>query len=235
MLFGSFPETELHAPSLGWVGRADLITVGPGLCEIVDYKTGAPSDGHLEQVHIYSLLWFRDSAANPEASLATRLVLRYAGQDTVVPSLTREELGELETVVLGRTETARSAIAGRPPEARPGWEVCDGCPVRQLCGEYWTFLHASQIVSPALAPGEIEFGDVEVSVLERKGPRSWRAVVTRGKGVQESTKVVLRAASESVVFPAERRVRILNAGIARDEDSGVLILTITSNSEAFQL
>ena len=72
-------------------------------------------------------------------------------------------------------------------------------------------------------------------MLERKGPRSWRAVVTRGKGVQESTKVVLRAASESVVFPAERRVRVLNAGIARDEDSGVLILTITSNSEAFQL
>jgi hypothetical protein len=55
----------------------------------------------------------------------------------------------------------------------------------------------------------------------------------RGADLGGSRRIVLRTATESPPFTVGSQVRVLNVGIARDEDGGVPIVTLTSNSEIF--
>src|SRR5574337_1295867 len=73
--YGYHPEVELRPPLMGWVGYADAIRLEPDVCEIVDYKTGAPSPTHEAQLRAYALLWARDTVVNPRGRLADSLVL----------------------------------------------------------------------------------------------------------------------------------------------------------------
>src|SRR2546428_742158 len=78
---GSFAEVELRPEAFSWTGRADLITVTPISCTIVDYKTGIPHESHPEQLRIYALLWFLDRTRNPSKMLATELIIAYSTHD----------------------------------------------------------------------------------------------------------------------------------------------------------
>jgi CRISPR/Cas system-associated exonuclease Cas4 (RecB family) len=176
---GSHPEVALRAETLMWSGRADLLKVTPGATDIVDYKTGAPDESHLEQLRIYALLWFRDRQLNPAAGKASRLVVAYPSEDVIVEAPDEEELTALEAELVSRTGAALSDLVRRPPEARPAEVACATCPVRQLCGEYWAFFGETQLSAVAKAPTEPLWGDLEMIVDARNGPRSWWASVSR--------------------------------------------------------
>jgi hypothetical protein len=228
---GSHTEVELRAADIRWIGRADLLTVLPEGCEITDYKTGSPDDDHVEQLETYALLWSRDSDLNPSARPASRLVLRYPSGDQVVAIPGESRLGSIETDLADRTKAAVSELGKRPPPARPAVETCKGCPVRQLCSEYWMFLDRSG--EGIDRQGEAQFGDIEVQIKQRHGPRSWQIQVAHGSRAIGAT--ILRTPSESVTFPLGGYQRILNAAIGVDDDSNTPILTMTSASEAFGL
>jgi hypothetical protein len=55
----------------------------------------------------------------------------------------------------------------------------------------------------------------------------------RGPDLGRSQRIVLRAATESPPFTVGSQLRVLNGGIALDENSGVPIVTLTSVSEMF--
>ena len=54
---GTYPELSRRSTRLRMTGRADLVTMSGGDVRIVDYKTGAPSEHHSEQLRTYALIW----------------------------------------------------------------------------------------------------------------------------------------------------------------------------------
>lgn len=219
---GSHPEVELRAPDVRLVGRVDLLTVKPERCEIVDYKTGGRHEYHDDQLRMYALLWALDSELNPNQLPVEQLVVSYAEGDHSVEPPTSEELVAIESQVRTRITDAEAELERRPPIPKLP-DTCNICSVRHMCDAYW---ESPQSLS---APGDA-FGDFEVFVSRRNGPRSWNVSVE-----PESTAAILRTPDEAVGFHAGSRLRALGVSIGRDDDTGSAILTLSRNSEVFEL
>jgi hypothetical protein len=220
---GSHPEVTLHAAELRMAGRADLITLGPGSCAIVDYKTGAPDDHHADQLRLYALLWARDTELNPAAVPATSLILSYTTHDERVEPLEPHSLEPLAQQLTDRIAATERELVLRPPPARPSPTTCRLCSVRQLCDDYWS----SAAIDAASTPQG--FGDREGTIISQNGPRSW--VIE----VESDRRSLLRTPTEDPGFRVGDRVRLLGAALARDDDSGDETITLTRTSEVFQL
>lgn len=230
---GSHPEVELLAPTLNWMGRADLLTVTQDGCEITDYKTGVPHQQHAEQLQVYALLWARDEALNPNSSPVRRLTLTYPTHDEAIDVPNAAALDALEVELSARLRSAQEHLRCRPPEARPDADMCSVCSVRHLCDEYWTFLSRSD--APGLAgPQERNFLDAQVRVIGRNGPRSWNVTI-RHPGALTRPAALLRTPAESISFQSGDRLRLLRVTGAQDEDSDCMVLTILQSSEIFPL
>jgi PD-(D/E)XK nuclease superfamily len=227
--FGSHCEMDVQESDLGWVGRIDLLNLDASSCEIVDYKTGSTNENHVEQVRAYAVLWHFDSVLNPTGRIATRLVLRYPDVDRVVEAPSIAELPPIRAAFAKRTGDATKELSQRPPPARPSDTSCPTCSVRQLCSDYWTFLDTMTGVERNQSAGG--FGDAEVLVTERHGPKSWKGQVTHA--TRPGVPILIRTRMEAVTFAVGRRVRILNA-VINEEDAGDLVLTLTADSETFQ-
>ena len=217
---GSHPEAELVACDLRITGRADLVTIADGQCEIVDFKTGAADPGHAEQLRLYALLWHLDATSNPGQVPVRRLVISYVNEDIQVEPPGNDEFEELVEILRERVSTADEAVLARTPIARPS-ESCRWCPVRHLCEEYW----ASEQAIPT--QGRI-YADFEVLVIARNGSRSWSVVL----GDDES-RALLRTPSEEVSFAAGNRLRLLGIRWLGSEEDEPTILGFTRGSEAF--
>jgi PD-(D/E)XK nuclease superfamily len=225
---GSHPEVELRVPSLGWIGRADMIRVEDYGCEITDYKTGARSDRHVEQLQIYALLWNLDADLNPSGSLAKRLTLRYADGDVDIKAPSEHDIRQLEKALVGRTARALQDLVDRPPLAKPAPETCNGCPVRHLCPEYWVSLDVSPTTGDA---PELELGDLEVRLAGRTGPKSWEGEVVHGP--KRKARVLLRTLSDGATFPLRGGVRVLDAALGWDAENKTMVTTMTSWTETY--
>jgi hypothetical protein len=220
---GSHPEVPLRAGDLRLAGRADLITVRDEECSIVDYKTGAPDDHHVEQVRLYQLLWSRDRSVNPTAIPVRSLTLAYASHDKSVEPLDDDGLNDLAAELVARMRDAEIALEMRPPPARPAPDLCRLCSVRHLCDDYWA--------SATAHDHDGDFVDCEGTVISQNGPRSWLVDVDRPK----RERVLLRTLTEQPGFTIGNGIRVLDAGLARDEDTGRAVLTLTQSSEVFHL
>jgi PD-(D/E)XK nuclease superfamily len=62
---GSHAEVTLTVPQLRLTGRVELLRIAEPGAHITDYKTGAESPSHSEQLRLYALLWDLDRDANP--------------------------------------------------------------------------------------------------------------------------------------------------------------------------
>ena len=117
---GSFPEIELRAQEIGWKGKADLLVLTSEACEITDFKTGAPDEGHRFQIQVYALLWSRDGELNPDRRRADRLLVLYGGEEIEFAAPTEVELDELEVRAAYLVASAAyEAVSHHPPEAHP--------------------------------------------------------------------------------------------------------------------
>jgi hypothetical protein len=227
---GAYPEIELCAAQIKWKGKVDLLVVAQDACEITDFKTGAPVDGHGLQIQIYALLWSRDATLNPAGRPADRLVLGYSSGDVEVVAPTEEQLAELESDIVGRSAAARLAIAQHPPEARPAPERCGYCGVRQLCTEYWT---AGQSDTVRQARSR-RFFDIEVTVSGRHGLSSWDVQVAPSQLGPAAGHGVLRTGGDIEFCPGDR-LRVLDAAVAVDDESEgqPAVITLGTLSEVY--
>jgi hypothetical protein len=203
---------DLRAPQIGWRGTVDLITVLDSTCEIHDFKSGAPSETHAFQLHVYALLWHRDVELNPRATLATRLVVAYADADIEVTPLNETELAAFERALLDRSRAAREQLALDPPPARPGPDTCSWCPVRHLCPDYWAPV-AMRTIRTMTADGD-RFEDVEVEILTSEGPGMWSATVVSASSMEHGCRVKVQSVAEQADLPRPgRRLRLLGTRI----------------------
>lgn len=227
---GSHAELELRAPELQWAGRADLVTVSGSEIRITDYKTGAPSPDHAQQLRIYALLWARDRRQNPSGRLATDLVISYPTEESHIPPPTENDLTELADELKARREEALQALSDRPPVARPSAESCRHCSVRHLCESYWSFIDEPH----KEADGPLStFIDAQVVVSHRNGPRSWVCTIEHPSHLAER-KALIRTTDDGDFAPG-RSVRVLSAIAEEDPEHELLALTLTSASEVFRI
>ena len=241
LLSGTHMEATLRARDLGWIGIADLVTISGAGCEIRDYKTGVPAEGHEFQVQVYALLWSKDLQANREGRLANALVISYDDHDVRVKPPSGEELRVLEDELRKRTAQALAALKANPPMARPNSHNCMRCPVRQLCDEYWSW-HAKQGPSGKTDHSSVAgFGDIELTVSGRHGPNSWDGFVDPGVDGLAGTRILLRGRELPFDPRPDQRVRVLDAykavwnsdehgEVARNEPT---VVTMGAGSEAF--
>lgn len=226
---GTYPEVELRAKSIGWKGKADLLVLEDDACEITDFKAGAADEAHKFQVRVYAVLWSLDNDLNPSGRLVDRLVLAYENQDIEVAAPGAEEINDLGRELLAHRQASETALAARPPAARPSFETCRYCSVRQLCDAYWA--GATQAVSD-----DGRFGDVELKITSRHGPTSWDAVVVRTRDFPAKTPALLR-----LQLPEElrsgSRLRVLDGALARDPEDATapVIVTLGLFSEAYRV
>ncbi len=223
LALGVFPEIELRARRIGWKGKADLLVLSPRGCEITDFKTGEPDDGHRFQIQVYALLWSRDTDLNPDGRLADRLVLAYSSGDVEVPAPTAPELDAIENHIVARRDAACQAVSLHPPEVRPDPDHCRSCGVRQLCNEYWT-VEAQRRLAEGV--GDRRFADIEVMITERHGPSSWDAQVVVSGNAPAGKLAVLRTRGD-VEFRIGDRIRVIDAAVTVDGEDMAQPVVIT--------
>jgi hypothetical protein len=167
---GTSFEIELREPEMKWKGRVDAITLFNDSCSISDLKTGEPSESHIEQLRVYSVLWDGDRDLNPDRLPVSGLKIFYGSSVIYLDLPTKETLAEWRSAIVDRTERAEQELAVSPPPARPSPENCSGCQVKLLCDEYWK-LRAQGLEEP--------FQDLELNLLSKRGDFGWVAQDTR--------------------------------------------------------
>lgn len=223
---GTHPEVEVHARSIGWKGKVDLLVLGDE-CEITDFKTGATDEAHEFQVRVYAVLWRMDDELNPARRLVDRLVLAYQGRDVEVAPPSAPEIDEIGRDLLARRRAADSALAARPPVARPSADSCRHCGVRQLCDAYWSGAELA-------LSDDGRLGDVELRITGRHGPTSLDAVVLRARAIRPGTPALLRF-QQGHDPGTGARVRVLQGALARDPEDidAPAIVTLGVFSEVY--
>jgi len=144
-------------PFLGILDRVQLATEGE---EIVDFKTGKPSEKHRRQLLRYALLWWRATDDVP-----TRISAQYLDGIASWP-IADGELAAVEADLARSIPHLTELLLERPATAKPN-AGCLVCPVRARCGAGWAVSEEA-----ALIDGR---GDAEVSVTAQAGEHGFLA------------------------------------------------------------
>lgn len=213
---GVHPEVEVRARGLRWRGKLDLLSLANGNCEIIDFKTGEPSDHHRFQLMVYALLWYRDVEINPTGRLANKLTAVYRSNRVSYDAPLASELEEIEKQVNDRTQRARDSGCAAIPEARPSKEACQFCGVRQMCDEYWEATRQGRFKDES---STTSFSDVELTITTRHGPLSWDGTVISASRCQSGTSIVFRATAPGVELYPGAHIRVLDGCVVASESS----------------
>jgi hypothetical protein len=216
---------ELQDPPL--IARIDLVINK----ELIDYKTGDQSQEHVDQLRFYAFVWWLRYGTLPAG-----LELRYASESVTVPLPSSKDLFATEQSIRSEVNAIARDLANSEsgPVARPSETVCQYCPVRQLCNEYWesSETQAFRRLPDSLAEGKAVLMDVELAAI----PTTWQ--VGRGfMGDVEAqalghVKVSIPAAlCPSAGSPRPVRARLLSATVKCS--GGILTVTTNSVSEVF--
>lgn len=233
---GVYRELALRAAALRWRGIADLVEVTSSHVTITEFKTGAQTVQHAEQLQTYAVLWRLDERLNPAGRPVDRLVLSYPGKTLAVSPPDSPLIETLEAQLLAKADEARAACAHNPPAAKLGRDTCPFCPVRQLCEEYWD---AGATVAGGSPLDQV--GDCELLITGANGNRSWRARLLRiaGSGTPALQQNCVLYANDTITgapLAAGGHYRVLNCRL-QTEDTGTemaIAVGLTSSSEVFQ-
>jgi hypothetical protein len=223
---GSHAEVRLVAPDLSLTGRIDLLTIAGPSVTIVDYKSGAPSAAHQEQLWLYALLWVSDDVANPDGRAVDALVAAYRERDAAVETPSAAELDDMAKAYGTRVGDANSELRSSDPPAKPSEEGCRFCSVRQLCNTYW-----ERMVPEVASVNEGAWFDFEGVVGARNGPHSW----WMARPGSRQPELLLRTSSQAVPLVEGDRIRMLGLHRASDPELTKPVATFTSTSEVFRL
>ncbi|MGE6759409.1 PD-(D/E)XK nuclease family protein [Corallococcus interemptor] len=153
-------EVKITHPELPFLGIIDRVQQEPDGVEIVDFKTGKPSDKHRRQLMRYALLWWRKTKDAP-----VRVSAQYL--DSVESWLvTQGALEDIEADLVKKIPLLTDALSERPAAAKPG-TGCHTCPVRARCAVGWAVGEEA-----ALVDGR---GDAELVVKAKAGEHGFLA------------------------------------------------------------
>jgi len=221
---GAYPEAPLAAEELRLTGRVDLLQVADEHADITDYKTGAEAASHVEQLHMYALLWNLDAVVNPVRRPSRALTAAYPSRDVTIHAPDETELRSLEESVRGRIIRADAELAAEVPRAVPSEETCGFCQVRQFCNEYW-----SKVVPDPTSLSDGALFDYQCVVGPQNGARSWW-LLGEASGPK---KLLLRTSPAITELPIGSRIRVLNLRLDDDPEVDAPVAVMTALSETF--
>ncbi|MEK6407048.1 MAG: PD-(D/E)XK nuclease family protein [Acidobacteriota bacterium] len=236
----TYPEVELRVEPLRWRGFVDVLSLSDTGCEIVDYKTGMPKPEHEDQVRVYSLLWARDEQLNPTGRTVDCLTLAYSTIDVAVEPPTTTQLDILEQEIVSRSKTALGLAHQTPPPAVPSIHNCGYCPVRQMCGDYWTpqvqQVLAEEVLHETPVTNE-DFIDLEIENPKQQTPLSWSALVVLCRALPARSQILIRLSEPTPllqnIFNSGVRIRVLDALLINQLEEDVSSVYLTKMSEAY--
>ncbi|MCB9610614.1 MAG: PD-(D/E)XK nuclease family protein, partial [Polyangiaceae bacterium] len=119
----SLSEVKLTHPKLPFLGILDRVQHTADGVEVVDFKTGKPSDKHQRQLLQYALLWWRETGEAP-----VRVSAQYL--DGVESwHVTQGALKDVEADLVKKLPLLTDALGTHPAAAKPG-TGCQTCAVR---------------------------------------------------------------------------------------------------------
>ncbi|MCB9610345.1 MAG: PD-(D/E)XK nuclease family protein, partial [Polyangiaceae bacterium] len=116
-------EVKLTHPKLPFLGILDRVQHTGEEVEVVDFKTGKPSDKHRNQLLRYALLWWRKTGDAP-----MRVTAQYLDGVESWP-VTRGALEDVEADLTKKLPLLTDALGAHPATAKPG-SGCRTCAVR---------------------------------------------------------------------------------------------------------
>lgn len=147
-------EVKLTHPKLPFLGILDRVQYSEGGVEVVDFKTGKPSDKHRRQLLRYALLWWRETGDVPVSVSAQYL-------DGVESwSVAKGALEDVEAELTHKLPLLSDILGSHPAVAKPG-TGCHSCAVRARCAAGWAI--GEEV---ALVDGR---GDAELVVKVKAG------------------------------------------------------------------
>jgi hypothetical protein len=111
----------------------------PNGVEVIDFKTGNPSERHRQQLLRYALLWWRETGEVP----AHVTVQYFDGSDSW--PVTNGALEAVEGDLVMQIPLLTDALNSRPAVAKPG-SGCHFCAVRARCDAGWTVAEEAALV-----------------------------------------------------------------------------------------
>jgi hypothetical protein len=237
---GSYAEVVLRHPGIHWLGIVDLLTVGRGGCQIVDFKTGGPKPEYSFQLQVYSLLWMRDKRRNPEGQPVSDLIVSYANREEHIPPLGAEDLAQFEQTLLERTRSAATDASAVPAVARPSTETCRFCTVRHLCSTYWhpdVQQRLGAEITKDGPPGQ-SFLDLELDIGEKQGSRTWHSEVVSGSLSPGTLVTVCLSPHDRVaesVLERSNRVRLVSGWVEQQNLADQPVIGVSLLSELFEV
>lgn len=174
-------EVRLVHPQLPFLGVLDRVQLASDGVEIIDFKTGKPSDKHRLQLLHYALLWLRTTGESP-----VRISAQYLDGVECWP-VGQGTLMEVEADLAKKIPLLTEALGERPAAAKPS-SVCNTCPVRARCTSGWAVGEEA-----ALVDGR---GDAELVVTAKAGEHGFLARSRTGAEV-----AVVYEASVSKLLP----------------------------------
>lgn len=222
---GTHPEVMLADERLRLTGRVDLLTVRDEGARVADYKTGTEDPAHRDQVNLYALLWTLDRVVNPKRIPVTELVIAYPSHDVRIAAADLPDLNALQEAVRLRIDAADRLAAEVPPQARPDAERCGFCPVKGLCGTYW-----SSVPDPAdLSDGT--WFDYQGVVGKQNGVRSrWMLDPDTGR-----KQLLLRTLPTAPSLTEGAAVRLLGIRLEGDAEVEATVAVMASGTEMLKL
>jgi hypothetical protein len=164
-------EVRLTHPRLPFLGVLDRVQYVGDQVEVVDFKTGKPSDKHRKQLLRYALLWWRATGDVP-----SRVSAQYLdGMESW--TVAQGALEDIEDELVIRLPQLIHALSAHPAAAKPG-AGCQTCAVRARCRAGWA---ASD--EAALLDGR---GDAELIVTAKAGDYGFLARARSGAEVAVS-------------------------------------------------
>ena len=158
-------EVRLTHPKLPFLGILDRVQdTGEGV-EVVDFKTGKPSDKHRKQLLRYALLWWRKTGDAP-----VRVSAQYLDGVESWP-VTQGALEDVEADLVKKLPLLTDALGTHPAAAKPG-TGCHTCAVRARCAAGWAVGEEA-----ALVDGR---GDAELVVQAKAGDHGFLALSRTG-------------------------------------------------------
>lgn len=161
-------EVKLTHPDLPFLGIIDRIQHVSDGVEIVDFKTGKPSEKHHRQLERYAMLWWRSTGEAP-----IRVSAQYLDGVECWP-VTEAALAEVEGDLARRIPLLSDTLRGRPAAAKPG-AGCHACAVRARCATGWKVGEEASLMDGR--------GDAELVVTAKAGPHGFSARLRSGAEV----------------------------------------------------
>lgn len=226
---GLHPEVRLAPDDLPWIGWADVVRLSEESCEIVDYKSGATSSGHREQLFVYALLWAHDRKLNPAGRLADTLTLIYPATSESWAGPSELELERLASELTARASRAAAEVGKTPPPARVSPQTCRYCDVKQLCADFWSAEGQARL-RELVAPTQ---RSVQAIVTQARSGRAWDVVIEADPYLSPGTSAVLVSDQERELR-AGQVVRLIDVDLPNSTESGQIV-SVGPNSEVFRL